>query len=122
MNRVLAEVETFRQVTHKVSPSLKGGGKVYRKGEVALSRIFRKLQEGREARGKGREGREEREGSVEVCPLNWELLAVIKPYNPRRKMYTQKLVKKAVPGCASLLFFCAFRKRKKKKGGKKIMS
>lgn len=50
-NQVLAVVETFQQVTHKVLPCLKGGGG-YRKSEVALSRIFRKLQEGREARGK----------------------------------------------------------------------
>jgi len=42
-------VETFQQVTHKVLPCRLG---VYRKGEVALSRIFRKLQEGWEARGK----------------------------------------------------------------------
>lgn len=44
------------------------GGWVYRKGEVALSRISRKLQEGWEATG--REGEEEEEGR-----LHWRFLS-----------------------------------------------
>lgn len=49
---------------------------------------------------------------MNVCLLNWELLAVIKPYNPLRKMYIQKLVKKpTVAGkCTSVM--CTFRKKK----------
>lgn len=50
---------------------------------------------------------------MEVCLLNWELLAVIKLYDPLRKMYTQKLVKK--PWQAQCVFLSALSERKGKK-------
>lgn len=83
---------------------------VYRKGEVALSRIFWKLQEGWEARGE--EGDRGIEGSLNVCPLNWELLAVIKPYNPLRKMYIQNLVKKPTVAGKCVPVTCTLRKKR----------
>ena len=55
--------------------------RVYRKSEVALSRISRKItrkQGGQMELGGG--------GTMKVCLLNWELLAVIKLYNPLRKI------------------------------------
>lgn len=49
---------------------------------------------------------------MKVCLLNWELLAVIKLYNPLRKMYTQKLVKKARAGGVCVCNVCFFRKKR----------
>lgn len=53
--------------------------RVCRKGEVALSRFFSKLQEGWEAKGK------RGPGSMEVCLLKRELLVIIKLYNPEKR-------------------------------------